>query len=325
MNLVCKVTRGNLLESIHIIFATAVDCDGNEIFSAGNAEYLTCIRSAFKPFQAAISVKAGAVDAAGFTENELALMCASHSGDEIHVHTAKSMIEKLGYDLSYYECGSHPPYDVPSKHKLIRDGVGPIPFNNNCSGKHSGMLALAKYLNVDPAGYTTSKHPVQKMIMENTKEYTGLTNIPISIDGCNAVVPFFSLRIIAELYQKLIEGKDPELKRVYQAMVNHPHNIAGNKRFDTDFIKAMKGRAVTKIGGEAVRGVAIKTEKYGNIGIALKVLDGSQRCLPQATLTVLNKLELLTDSENKALENWSNEKRYNHRNIHVGDRKIIWE
>jgi L-asparaginase II len=108
-------------------------------------------------------------------------------------------------------------------------------------------------------------------------------------------------------------------------MVNYPYNIAGNKRFDTEFIKTLKGRGITKIGGEAVRGVGIKTKKYGNIGIALKVLDGSQRCLPQATLAILNKLELLTDSENIKLENWSNEKRLNHRKIYIGDRKIIWE
>jgi L-asparaginase II len=212
-----------------------------------------------------------------------------------------------------------------SKHKLIKDSVKPSPFHNNCSGKHAGMLALAKFLNVDPDGYTTPEHPVQKIILENTKEYTGLTDIPISIDGCSAVVPFFSLRTIAKLYQKLADGREPELNRVYHAMINHPYNIAGNKRFDTDFIVAMQGRAITKIGGEAVRGVAMKTKKYGNIGIALKVLDGNQRCLPQATLAVLNKLELLAESENEALENWSNEKRFNHRKIHIGDRQIVWE
>ena len=163
------------------------------------------------------------------------------------------------------------------------------------------------------------------MILENAKEYTGIQEIPISIDGCSAVAPFFSLRTIAELFQLLSDEQKPELKAVYQAMVNYPYNIAGNKRFDTDFIKTLKGRGITKIGGEAVRGVGIKTKKYGNIGIALKVLDGSQRCLPQATLAILNKLELLTDLENEKLENWSNEKRLNHRKIHIGDRKIIWE
>ena len=146
MNIICKVTRGNLLESLHIVYAIVVDGDGKEILTVGNGDYVTCIRSAFKPFQAATSVKAGAVDAAGFTQDELALMCASHSGENIHVKTARSMIEKLGYDMSYYECGCHSPYDISSRHNIVKNNINILPYHNNCSGKHAGMLALAKHL-----------------------------------------------------------------------------------------------------------------------------------------------------------------------------------
>ncbi len=325
MSMIGKVTRGNQLESVHIIYGVAIDESGKTIAVSGNADYVTCIRSAFKPFQAAASLKAGAVDAVRFTESELALMCASHSGEDVHVKTAQSMIEKLGYDLSYYECGSHPPYEKDSRHKIIKEGTGLTPYHNNCSGKHAGMLALSKHLKVDPNGYTKQEHPVQQKILQLAQLYTGHDEIPISIDGCSAVTPFFSLRTIALLFQKLAKQKMPELKRVYHAMVNNPYLIAGKKRFDTDFIGVLNGRGITKIGGEAVRGVGIKTEKYGVVGIALKVLDGNQRCLPQATISMLNKLELLTDSEQKELEKWSDEKRYNNRKIHIGDRKIIWE
>ena len=325
MNLICKVTRGNLLESIHIVYAIVIDGDGKEILKAGDGDYLTCIRSAFKPFQAATSIKLGAIDAVGFTEDELALMCASHSGEEIHVNAAKSMMQKLNFDISYYECGSHPPYDSLSRRRLIKENIELTPLHNNCSGKHAGMLALAKHLNVDQNGYTTPEHPVQQAILKNTKHYTGLAEIPISIDGCSAVAPFFSLRTIASLFQKLADGNLEELSTVYKAMVKHPVNIGGTGRFDTDFIDVLQGKGITKIGGEAIRGVAMKTKQYGPIGMALKVLDGSQRCLPQATLAVLNKLELLTDNENESLARWSDEKRYNHRKIHIGDRRIIWE
>jgi L-asparaginase II len=325
MSIICKVTRGNLLESSHVIYGVAIDEDSNTIAVSGNSDYVTCIRSAFKPFQAAASLKAGAVDAAGFTESELALMCASHSGEEVHVKTAKSMINKLDLDLSYYECGKHPPYDVKSRQKLLIDKKVLTPYHNNCSGKHAGMLALAKHLKVDPGGYTKPEHPVQQRIMQLAQIYTGHDEIPISIDGCSAVTPFFSLRTIALLFQKLVKQDVSELKRIYHAMVNHPYLIAGKNRFDTDFISILNGRGVTKIGGEAVRGIGIKTKKYGVVGMALKVLDGNQRCLPQATIAMLNKLELLTDSEQMELGKWSNEKRFNHRKIHIGNRKITWE
>ncbi|NHZ84816.1 MAG: hypothetical protein GWP19_02930 [Planctomycetia bacterium] len=325
MSIICKVTRGSLLESAHIVYGVAIDENGNTLAVSGNADYVTCIRSAFKPFQAAASVKTGAVDAAGFNESELALMCASHSGEEVHVETAQSMIKKLGYDLSYYECGKHFPYDIKSRQKLLIEKKELTQYHNNCSGKHAGMLALAKHLKVEPSGYTEPEHPVQQRILRLAQQYTGLSEIPIGVDGCSAVAPFFSLRTIALLFQKLVKQDTSELKRIFNAMVNNPYLIAGQNRFDTDFIRTLNGRGVTKIGGEAVRGVGIKTDKYGVVGIALKVLDGSQRCLSQATIAMLNRLDLLTDLEQQELTKWSDEKRFNHRKIHVGDRKIIWE
>ena len=105
MPILCRVTRGDLTESIHVIFATVVDDSGAVIYSSGDSNYLTCIRSSLKPFQAAASIKAGAVDAAGFNDDEIALMCASHFGESVHVKTAESMLNKLGYTVDNYECG----------------------------------------------------------------------------------------------------------------------------------------------------------------------------------------------------------------------------
>ena len=119
MPIYCKVTRGNHVESQHSVYAVAVNEVGEIIFSTGDPEYQTCIRSSLKPFQAAASVHAGAVKSAGFNDEELALMCASHNGEEIHVKTAKSMLNKLGFSKDHYECGIHAPYDKESKIALL--------------------------------------------------------------------------------------------------------------------------------------------------------------------------------------------------------------
>ena len=161
MQIYCKVTRGNHVESQHLIYAVAVNEGGEIVFSTGDPDYQTCIRSSLKPFQAAASVHAGAVKSSGFTDEELALMCASHNGEEIHVKTAKSMMNKLGFSKDHYECGIHAPYDKESKIALLHKKKDYSPFDNNCSGKHAGMLALAKHLGVKPAGYTNRDHPVQ--------------------------------------------------------------------------------------------------------------------------------------------------------------------
>ena len=142
MPILCRVTRGDLTESIHVIFATVVDDSGGVVYSTGDSNYLTCIRSSLKPFQAAASIKAGAVDDAGFTEDEIALMCASHLGENIHVNTAESMLKKLGYTAEAYECGVHPPADISSRHELIQSRVKPSPLHIIVVGSMLGCCLL---------------------------------------------------------------------------------------------------------------------------------------------------------------------------------------
>ena len=325
MPILCRVTRGDLTESIHVVFATVVDESGAVVFSTGDSNYLTCIRSSLKPFQAAASIKAGAVDAAGFTDDEVALMCASHLGESIHVKTAESMLNKLGYTVDDYECGTHPPADIISRHALIKSDSEPSPLHNNCSGKHAGMLSLAKHLVNNPQGYIEPDHPVQKNIYKLLQDYTGIKDIPMETDGCSAPTAFFSLETIARLYQLFATDKHPELSRVYNAMVSHPYNIAGNGHFDTKFIEALEGNGVTKGGGESVRGIALKNRDGKNLGISLKVLDGSSRAMPLATIKLLEHLDLLSKKELSNLEEFQKRERKNCLDKNIGRVEVFVE
>ena len=123
------------------------------------------------------------------------------------------------------------------------------------------------------------------------KRLTGKDKLPHGIDGCSAPTPFLSLIEIAKLFQILGQEKFPELTIAYKAMSAHPYLVAGRNRFDTDFNAAMKGRGITKVGGEAIRGMVIKTNKYGVVGIAQKIMDGAQRANETAIMTILNYLE----------------------------------
>jgi len=248
-------------------------------------------------------------------------MCASHNGEDIHVKTAESMLQKIGYDTSHYECGTHFPYDKESKIKLIQNDENPSALHNNCSGKHAGMLCLAKHLQIDPKGYTDLNHPVQQLIMEQVRRFSELDDFPLAIDGCSAPVPFLPLFNIALMYQKFAGGNYDELNTLFDAITSNPYLIAGQDRFDTDFIKAMDGKAVTKVGGEGVRGVGIRTAKGETYGVALKVLDGNQRCNPIATLAVLEEIDLLTDDELDKLSTYKKIVLQNHREIETGSIK----
>ena len=318
MPILCRVTRGELTESIHVAFAVAIDETGQPFYSTGDPQYLTCIRSSLKPFQAAASVKAGAVDAAEFNDEELALMCASHKGERMHVKTAQSMLTKLGLTVDDYECGSHFPSDTLTRHRMIREDKEAQPLHNNCSGKHAGMLALAKHLGQGTANYIKKDHPVQRTILEYVQDITGLETIPTEIDGCSAPTPFMTLETIAGLFQTLAAGNEPELKRVFKAMSSYPDLVGGSNHFDTNFIKALTGRGVTKVGGESVRGIALKTQDKGSVGIAIKILDGNFRALPVATMKLLEHLELLTEEELQNLDKFRTKILKNHNQIEIG-------
>ena len=318
MPILCRVTRGELTESIHVAFAVAIDETGHPFYSTGDPQYLTCIRSSLKPFQAAASVKAGAVDAAEFNDEELALMCASHKGERMHVKTAQSMLTKLGLTVDDYECGSHFPSDTLTRHRMIREDKEAQPLHNNCSGKHAGMLALAKHLGQGTANYIKKDHPVQRTILEYVQDVSGLEMIPTEIDGCSAPTPFMTLETIAGLFQTLAAGNEPELKRVFKAMSSYPDLVGGSNHFDTNFIKALTGRGVTKVGGESVRGIALKTQDKGSVGIAIKILDGNFRALPVATMKLLEHLELLTEKELQNLDKFRTKILKNHNQIEIG-------
>ena len=319
MPILCKIYRGDFIESIHVAYAVVVNEKGDVVFASGDPEYITCARSVLKPFQAAATVKSGATKAVGFIEEELALMCASHNGEEIHVKTAKSMLGKLELTVESYECGTHSPYHKGTRDSLLAQGKEWTALHNNCSGKHAGMLCLARHLEGDITGYTRREHPVQEHIFNYLQSITGLKRIPHSIDGCSAPTPFLSLKTVAGLFQKLVSGNDPTLDKLFTAMTNHPYIIAGEKRFDTTFNEVMSGRAVTKVGGEAIRGIGIRTDSEKTWGMALKVLDGTQRAAPVVALAVLNHLNLLHDEEKDQLNSFSVEKLYNHRMIHIGN------
>ena len=322
MPILCKIHRGDFIESMHVAFVVVVDAKGEIVYSNGDAHYLTCIRSALKPFQASASVKAGATKNFNFSKEEIALMCASHNGEEIHINTAMSMLKKIGYDISYYECGSHSPYDKDSKKKLLYNDEKPTPLHNNCSGKHAGMLSLANFLKEDPKGYTKENHPVQMKIIEQVKRFSGLEEFPIAIDGCSAPVPFLPLYNIALMYQKLASNAYDELNILYDAIISNPYHIAGKNRFDTDFIQVMNGNAVTKVGGEGVRGLGIRIPNGDSYGIALKIIDGNQRCNPTAMLAVLSELKLINEDQLEALQIYNNIRLQNHRGIEIGSIQV---
>jgi L-asparaginase II len=298
-----EVVRGSLPESRHRVNAAVVDASGRLRSRVGNAEQQTYFRSAAKPIQALPLVDDGAIDRFGLTLEELALACGSHSGAERHVRVAESLLRRAGLDGESLACGPHPPFDRFAQRELAEAGLEPVRLHNNCSGKHAGMLLLARAHGWDPLGYEQFGHPVQDRILAEVKRWTGLPEeaIGFGTDGCGVVCFSIPLYNMAFAYAQLAaeaRRKHGGAAVVIEAMTTHPELVAGEGRLCTELMRCTEGRVFAKLGAEGVYCIGVPGAE---LGIALKVEDGAMRAVAPAALELLRQLDLISEDDLGAL------------------------
>jgi L-asparaginase II len=298
-----EVFRGPVAESSHRIHAAVVDAGGRLRASAGDPDLGTYFRSSAKPLQALPLVTDGALDRFGISLEELALCCGSHSGDSRHVEVATDLLRKLGLDGEALACGAHPPFDSAARRALSEAGLEPVRLHNNCSGKHAGMLALARVHGWEPEGYHRVEHPVQQRILSEVSRWTGMPGeaMALATDGCGVVCFGMPLRQMALAYARLASAArsgehDPTY--VVGAMTSYPEMVAGQGRLCTDIMKQTAGRVFAKVGAEGVYCAGVPGAE---LGIAVKVEDGSKRALGPAILSILRELDLISEDDFGAL------------------------
>ncbi|MFC4618936.1 asparaginase [Camelliibacillus cellulosilyticus] len=292
-----RVYRGNIIESEHHYHAAVVDNKGNLIYSYGDPDRQIFARSSMKPFQAIPLVETGAADHFHYSDRELSISCASHSGEPIHRETVLKILGRIGLSENALQCGTHIPRDAESYKELIRTGKSLTPVFSNCSGKHSGMLATAVYMSEDQDTYREISHPVQQRILQSISDVFEMTrdDMPLGTDGCGVPAHTTPLNKLALAFARLatpINGQAPHaeaLKRISQAMMAHPEMVAGKDRFDTDVMALAHGKIVAKAGAEGVQCVGLVDH---GIGIAVKIEDGQHRGTSAVVLDILQKLRI---------------------------------
>ena len=290
--MVIEVTRGDLTESRHQVLAVMTRADGTVIRSWGDASSLIYARSALKPLQACavVSRSEGQFE---FTEQELALACASHNGEEVHVAVVLGWLARLGLGPEHLECGAHEPIDPQEARALIESREKPGSQHNNCSGKHCGLLTLALALRASPQSYTSYDHPVQVELRRSLSRLLGysLDEAPWASDGCSIPTYAMPLSVLARAFGQLMTPSNgstewPECShRIVAAITRHPYLVAGRNRFDTAVMSALPGRVIVKGGAEGVCAAGVADT---GIGIALKVIDGGRRAADVAMSALLN-------------------------------------
>jgi L-asparaginase II len=327
-----EVTRGTITESCHRGHVVAVAGDGRVVACLGAPEKVTYLRSASKPHQALPLVSTGAADHFRLDEREIAIACGSHSGEPMHTEVVARMLRKIGLDESALKCGAHEPYSKKAAEELRERGERPGPLHNNCSGKHAGMLALARHLGAPAEKYDEPSSPVQLAVGRVIEQFSGvaLEEMAVGVDGCGVPAFGVSVRAMALMAARLVAppaGWDAGLReacgRVVSAMRRHPEMIEGTGEMDTEIMLVTKGRIVSKVGAEGVYTAAVSPceEWPHGLGVALKLEDGDrgERARPAAAMETLRQLGLLRAEESDALTRYTNAELRNHRGDRVGD------
>lgn len=292
-----ELTRGALVESVHRGAIAISDAQGRIVYALGDIALPVYPRSALKPMQALPLLESGAADAFRVSDEEIALACASHSGEPMHTLRVAAWLARLGLGEPDLACGTHPVRFEPLAEELIRRGEKPTRIHNNCSGKHTGFLTVARHWNVATDGYERHDHPVQQAVAKAVGELAGIPQeLPWGVDGCaapNFALPLGSFaRALAQFAdpQNLAPERTQTVQRIFAAMIAHPELVAGTGRMCTALMRAGGGRVAVKTGAEGVF-AAIVPE--AGLGIALKIDDGTGRAAETAIAFLLDRLGIV--------------------------------
>ncbi|PBB87488.1 MULTISPECIES: asparaginase [unclassified Mesorhizobium] len=277
-----EVLRGAVVESAHRGAVSVFDADGKPVWEIGDTARPVFPRSAVKAIQALPLVESGAADAYGFGDRELALACASHSGEPEHALLAAAMLAKAGLDKTALECGAHWPFDHNATVALARSGGAPSALHNNCSGKHAGFLGTCVHSGIAHAGYVKAGHALQELVRDAMQSVTGAAHDVdrCGIDGCSIPTYAVPLKAFALGFARMATGRGFALerakaaKRLLSACMTEPFLIAGTGKADLALMQAAPGRIFVKTGAEGVYCAALP--ELG-LGIALKCDDGAGR------------------------------------------------
>ncbi|HUQ30781.1 MAG TPA: asparaginase [Pyrinomonadaceae bacterium] len=333
-----EVRRGSITESRHRGHIIAVDADGRIIAELGSPQIVTYLRSSSKPHQAIPLVASGAADRFGFTEKEIAIACGSHNGEAIHTETVARMLRKIGLGMDALKCGVHEPYSAQAARELRERGEQPTVLHNNCSGKHTGMLALALHLGAPVETYDEPGNAVQLNIVRRIAQFSSVPveDIAVGIDGCGVPTFGVTVRAMALMYARLVappldfdEATRGACSRIVSAMTECPEMIGGRaERLDTVVMQAARGRLISKVGAEGVytAGVLPCEEWPRGLGLALKIEDGEdRRARPTVVIESLRQLGVLSDGALEAVKHYASFSIENRRGDRVGEVNASFE
>jgi L-asparaginase II len=322
-----EVTRGNIVESRHRGLGIVVDGDGKTVFSFGDVEAGIFPRSACKAMQALPLVESGAADAYGFGDRELAISCASHSGEDEHAALAGSMLARAGRDVSAMECGAHWSFQQNELIHQARTLDKPTALHNNCSGKHAGFICTCAHTGFEVEGYVGYDHPLQAEIRGTMESLTGATigHDNCGTDGCSIPTYAVPLKGLAHGFAKMLTGQGLEpirakaSRRLMEACMSEPFYVAGTNRACTKLMQLAPGKIFAKTGAEGVFVAALPDQ---GVAMAVKCEDGTTRAAEAMIFALISRYFEKGSETREALMGMANHSMKNWNGMHVGDVRV---
>jgi L-asparaginase II len=319
-------TRGDAVESVHYGSLAVADASGLLLGSAGDTDFPMFTRSTLKPFQALPFVAGGGPGHFAFSREQVALLCASHSGEPRHVSAVADMLARIGCREDQLQCGSHVPVFYSATGAAAPPGLVPSPLHHNCSGKHAGFLAWCRQHGEPVESYLDPDHPLQREIRHRLAELVGWEEkeMPSGIDGCSAPNYALPLPLLARAYARLAKSdgeKGTVLATLFEAMTGYPEMVSGEARPDLAYMAPAPADWVAKGGAEGMQALGIRSR---GLGIAIKIADGSSRAVEIALASVIGQLGLLP-AEHPALRRWREGRIRNQAGRQTGRRIPVFE
>ncbi|MBN2279429.1 MAG: asparaginase [Candidatus Marinimicrobia bacterium] len=293
MKLLTKIYRGSVVESFHMGYAYAIDETGRELLTAGSPETPLFTQETAAPFKLATLLQEKGDETLKLNDKELAVACATHAGKDVHTDVIHSLLKKTEMTISDLQCEIQNPEDSSTFEKMIIQGRRPSQIHNVFSGLHAGMAALAKAMEEDPKDYVKAISHIHTKILENIKKYSECDKVLTEVDASGLDTYYLPMKNIVKMYNKLITGSDEEVTKVFQVFTEYPELIAGEGRFDTEFIKLLKGNGLVKSGSNGMVALCVKPPKSKAVSLVVKAIDGSTKAAVSMSLQILKHLELI--------------------------------
>lgn len=301
-----EVWRGPVVESVHFGAAAVANAAGEIVHGWGDPSVVTYPRSSLKPIQSIALVETGAAEKFGLTQRQIALACASHRAEDIHVDLVMEWLAQLDLTEAALACGPDLPRDPARAHAIIRAGGEKARRYHNCSGKHCGFLTVARHMGWPVEGYNESSHPTQTLYLEILSEFLGrdAASLPIGVDGCTLPAPAMSIAVMAAVMARYAAAsvaspaRKAAIETIQDAMRAYPEYMSGTGEPTALIAQATDGAVIMKTGAE---GFLVAIIPGQGLGVALKIADGNSRARVIALLNLLRHLNLLTADAERAL------------------------